>query len=76
MNETYNKETIDAKLESIHESIKAVGNKVDAVDGKVSYTNGKVKRQEKVLLVVGTAVIVILVMSGSRFVDLIRQLFL
>ena len=70
----YNRETLDAKMELIHEAVKGVDSKVIELNKKVSYTNGRVRRHEKILLVVGTAVAVLLIVSGSKFVDFAKAL--
>jgi hypothetical protein len=70
----YSKETIDSKLDLIHELVKSVDVKVDKIDLKQTYTNGKVRRHEKILLVVGTAIIVLLIVSGSKFTDLVTAI--
>lgn len=72
----YNKDTVDARLDSIHDTLKNVEGKVDVLNKKVEYTNGKVKKHQQLLLVAGTAILVILFMSGSKFFDLIKSLFL
>jgi hypothetical protein len=72
----YNKDCIDAKLDSLHESMKSLGEKIDAVDNKVSFTNGKVRRHEKILLIVGTALFVLLLVNGSEFASFIKALLL
>ena len=46
------------------------------VKAQLAYTNGKVKKQHQIMLVVGTATFVILVMSGSKFIDLVKTLFI
>lgn len=70
----YNKDTIDAKLEQIHDSIKSVGGKVDIMDAKVTYTNGKVKSLTKILLIVASVTGTLLVSSGSELVKFIMSI--
>lgn len=83
----YNKDTIDAKfslttekIADVHElliNFKAQYTKdTEDVKKKLDYTNGKVRKQHQIILVVGTATLVILVMSGSKFVDLLKAIFI
>jgi hypothetical protein len=83
----YSKETMDAKLSLTNDKISAVHNLIvefknqytkdtAMVKNKLDYTNGKVRKHQQILLVVGTATLVILVMGGSRFVELLKALFI
>jgi len=64
----YSKETMDAKMDIMHELIKSVDSKVDIVTDKVSFTNGKVRAHEKILLVFGAVVGTLLIVNASPFV--------
>lgn len=84
----YNSDTIDAKLavisaqlgnqdiqrEQMHETLKSIDIKMDDLNAKVAYTNGKVRKQEKILLVVGAVVGTLLIVNGSSFVQFIMTL--
>ncbi len=82
----YNKDTIDAKLSETNQRIaethellvefkRQYTEDTKEVKRQLIYTNGKVRKHQQILLVVGTATFVIMVMGGSKFIDLAKTLF-
>lgn len=88
----YSADTVDAKLitistkldnqdfqrDAMHEIMKDVDKKIDGVIARQDYTNGKVRLHEKLFLIVGTAIIVLIASSGTggvaKLIELITSL--
>lgn len=62
MDERYSNREIDLKMENIHE-------KLDLILAQTTKHNGRLTKIEKVMWVVGTAVTILLIVNGSKFVE-------
>lgn len=67
MEEDYSKREIDEKFTDIKEALVRI-------EAQTSKTNGRVTRLEKILLISGTVIIVLLVTSGSELLQVFKIL--
>lgn len=74
MNETYNKETVDAKLEVINVKLDDHYKILGELVAQVKKTNGKVRNHDKILIAVGVAVGTLLIVNGSPFIQFLSTL--
>lgn len=72
---SYSKEVIDLKIEALNTRFSSQDIVLSRIEGNTKKTNGRVTRMEKLMLVVGTAVIVLLAVNGSPFVVFLADLF-
>lgn len=64
----YTKEVIDLKVEAIHARLSGQDRMLEKILAQTTKTNGRMTRMEKIMLVVGTAIAVLLVVNGSSLV--------
>jgi hypothetical protein len=65
LDKDYTKREMDSLLANIHQTL-------GRIETQTTKTNGRVSRLERNLLIVGCIVGTMLIMSGSRFVELIK----
>lgn len=74
----YSKRELDHYFGEVHEKMTEfrTENKtgMDMLDRKITYTNGTVRIHTKVLLVVGTAIVVLLATNGSELISFLKIL--
>lgn len=58
----------------IDERFKAIAAALTRIEAQTIKHNGRMTRMERVLLIVGTAVVVLLVVNGSPFVSLLMSI--
>lgn len=63
--EQYSKREMDSFFKTTTEQL-------DRIETQVRYTNGRVNRLERNMLIVSVAIGTMLIMSGSRFIDLLK----
>lgn len=64
MNEDYNNKTLDHIFGDIKDSL-------NRIEAQTIRHNGRLTRLEKIMLILGTAVVVVLVVNGSELVNFI-----
>ncbi len=72
---SYSREMIDEKFKAVHIRFSGQDEVLAKILNQTTKTNGRMTRVEKISLVFGTVLVVLLIVSGSRFVDFVIQLF-
>lgn len=82
LSDNYSNREIDLKFSAVHTRFDAQDARLGSQDvmlqkilTQATKTNGRVTKMEKIILVVGTVVVVLLVVNGSRFVDFLSAVF-
>jgi uncharacterized tellurite resistance protein B-like protein len=70
----YNKETMNAMMETIHNKFTVIDGKLDAVIAQTTRTNGRVNKLEKYMMVVSTVTATLLFTSGSELIGFIMKI--
>jgi hypothetical protein len=71
----YNKDTIDEMFRGVHTRFDGQDKNLELILKQTTDHNHRMSKIEKVLLVVGTAVLVLLITNGSKFVGFVSAIF-
>lgn len=71
---TYTDRELETKFDDVHEKLDRILEQTTKTNGRVSSLETKVLKQDKIFLVVGTAILVLLIVNGSKFVDFAKTL--
>jgi hypothetical protein len=75
MEQDYTKRELDSKFSEVTQHLSDQDKKLDRILTQTTEHNHRMSKIERVLLVVGTVVIVLLITNGSRFVDFASTIF-
>ncbi len=71
---SYSRDTLDEKFKGVDRQFEGQNRTLTAILEQTKKTNGRVTRMEKIMLVVGTALIILLIVSGSSFINFAKTL--
>lgn len=70
----YNRELIDAKIESIHSRFSAQDHALDKILIQTTAHNGRMRKIEKTLLIVGCVTGTLLIVNGSELIKFLMSI--
>lgn len=74
--EVYSKNEIDMKFKNRDLMFEHVDEKLERILVQTTMHNGRLKKIEKCLIIVGTAVAVLLITNGSEFIGFVSDVFI
>lgn len=72
MEQDYSNREIDFMMRGTEEKFDQVHKKLDKILDQTTLSNSRIGKLEKVMLVFSTAVIILLISNGSKFVDFVK----